>query len=98
TFGGLGSAVAGLSRGLDVHGVDVRGGGGLDYWVAHNVSLGLDLDGEVLAIARPGISVRDLATAQQVGTIDQAKARILEASGSSVGAGTALSASFGVHF
>jgi hypothetical protein len=98
TFGGLGSAVAGLSSGLDVHGVDVRGGGGVDYWVTHTVSLGLDLDGELLAIARPGVPVRDLAAAQQVGTIDQAKARVLEASGSSVGVGTALSASFGVHF
>ena len=98
TFGGFGSAVAGLSDGLDVHGIDTRLGGGVDYWITHTVSLGLDLDGELLAIARPGVSIRDLATAQQVGTIDQAKARILEASGSSVGAGVSLAGSVGMHF
>jgi hypothetical protein len=98
TFGGLGSAVAGLSDGLDVHGVDVRLGGGVDYWVTRTVSLGLDLDGELLAIARPGVSVRDLATAKQIGTLDDAKARILEANGSSWGAGLSLNGAVGVHF
>ena len=98
TFGGIGSAVDGLSNGLDVRGVDVRVGAGLDCWVTHTISVGRDVDSELLAIARPGISVRDLATAQQVGTVDQAKARVLEANGSSVGAASSLSANVGVHF
>ena len=98
SFGGFGSAVSGLSDGLDVRGVNVRLGGGLDYWVTHAVSLGLDADGELLAIARPGMSVRDLATAQQVGTLNQAEARILQANGSSVGAALSLNAAVGVHF
>lgn len=98
SFGGFGSAVAGLSDGLDVHGADVRLGAGVDYWVAHNVSLGLDLDGELLAIARPGVSIADLAIAKRVGTLDDARARVLEASGTSVGTGASLYASVGLHF
>jgi hypothetical protein len=98
SFGGLGNAVAGISNGLDVHGLDVRLGGGIDYWATRTVSLGIDVDGELLAIARPGVSVRDLATAKQIGTIDDAKARVLEASGSSVGAAYSVDAAVGIHF
>lgn len=98
SFGGFGSAVAGLSQGLAVHGGDVRLGAGVDYWVARNVSLGLDLDGELLAIARPGVAIADLATAKQIGTLDDARARVLEASGTSIGAAASLNASVGLHF
>ncbi len=98
SFGGFGSAVSGLSSGLDVHGADARVGLGVDYWVTRNVSLGLDADGELLAIARPGVSLADLATAKQVGTLDDAKARVLEANGTSVGTAMSLNASVGAHF
>jgi hypothetical protein len=98
SFGNVGAAVAGLSDGLDVHGVDGRVGGGLDYWISRHVSIGADLDAEVIAIARPGVSVRDLASAQQVGTLNEAKARILEASGSSAGFAFALTGGLGAHF
>lgn len=98
SFGGLSTAVRGLQAGLDVHGVDARVGAGADYWVAENVSLGLDLTGGLLAIARPGVSVRDLATAKQIGTLNDAKARVLEASGSSVGTTLGLTAAVAVHF
>jgi hypothetical protein len=98
SFGGFGTAVRGLQEGLDVHGVDIRLGGGVDYWIVENISLGLDASAGLVAIARPGISVRDLATAQEVGTLNEAKARILEGSGSSVGTTLALTASAGVHF
>jgi hypothetical protein len=98
SFGGFGGAVRGLQDGLDVHGVDVRLGGGVDYWMTHAISFGLDLNGELLAVARPGVSLRDLATAKQIGTLDEAKARILEASGSSIGAAMSLTAGLGVHF
>jgi hypothetical protein len=66
--------------------------------VTHAVSLGLDLEGELLAIARPGVPIADLATAKRTGTIDDAKARVLEASGTSVGTATSLYASVSVHF
>ena len=98
SFGGFRQAVSGLSNGLDVHGADARLGFGVDYWVAHNVSVGIDADGELLAIARPGVSLADLAAAKQVGTLDDAKARVLEANGTSVGTAVSLFASAGLHF
>jgi hypothetical protein len=98
SFGGLGTAIRGLQQGLDVHGIDMRIGGGVDYWITHHVSLGLDVNGGLLAVARPGVSVRDLATAKQIGTLNDAKARVLEASGASVGTTLALTGALGVHF
>jgi len=98
SFGGFGSAVSGLSNGLDVHGADARVAAGVDYWLTHNLSVGLDADGELIAIARPGVSLADLATAKQIGTVNDAKARILQASGTSVGTGVSLFASAGLHF
>jgi hypothetical protein len=98
SFGGFDTAVRGLSAGLDVHGVDARVGGGLDYWVAPAVSVGVDASAGLLAVAREGVSARDLATPKQVGTINEAKARVLEANGSSVGSTFALTAALGLHF
>jgi hypothetical protein len=98
SFGGFDTAVRGLSAGLDVHGVDARVGGGVDYWVAPAVSVGVDASAGLLAVAREGVSARDLATPKQVGTINEAKARVLEANGSSVGSTFALTAALGLHF
>jgi hypothetical protein len=98
SFGGFGAAVRGLQDGLDVHGADMRLGFGVDYWVTHAVSLGLDLDGDAIFIARPGVSVRDLTVAKQVGTLDDAKARVLQASGSSFGTAVSLTLGVGLHF
>ena len=98
SFGGFDTAVRGLSAGLGVHGVDARMGGGLDYWVAPAVSVGVDASAGLLAVAREGVSARDLAMPKQVGTINEAKARVLEANGSSVGSTFALTAALGLHF
>jgi hypothetical protein len=98
SFGGFQDAVQGLSAGLDVHGVDARLDGGADYWVTHSISVGVDLSAGLLAVSRPGVSVRDLATPKQIGTINEAKARVLEASGSSVGSMVAATGDVGVHF
>ena len=98
SFGGFGDAIQGLSAGLDVHGVDGRIEGGADYWLTHDLSLGLDASAGLLGVARPGVSARDLATPMQVGTINEAKARVLEANGSSVGWMFAMTGDLGVHF
>jgi hypothetical protein len=98
SFGGLGTAVRGLSAGLDVHGIDGRIDGGLDYWVTHNISVGADVTTGLLAVARPGVSARDLATPKEIGTINDAKARVLEANGSSVGWLFAVTGDLGFHF
>lgn len=98
SFGGFRTALQGLSAGLDVHGIDARLDGGVDYWVAQSISVGLDATAGLLAVARPGVSARDLAMPKQIGTIDDAKARVLEASGSSVGSTFVLTCDVGVHF
>jgi hypothetical protein len=98
SFGGLGTALRGLSAGLDVHGIDGRLDAGFDYWVTHTISVGADMAGGLLAVARPGISARDLATPKEIGTIDDAKARVLEANGSSVGWMLSVTGDVGVHF
>jgi hypothetical protein len=98
SFGGFGTAISGIQDGIDVHGLDARLGFGVDYWLTHNLSIGANVDGGLLFIARPGVSVRDLATAKQIGTIDDAKARVLEASGSTVGYALAFTAGAGLHF
>jgi hypothetical protein len=49
-------------------------------------------------VSRPGVSVRDLATPKEIGTINEARARVLEASGSSVGSVVSLTGDVGVHF
>jgi hypothetical protein len=98
SFGGFGTAVRGLSAGLDVHGVDARVDAGADYWVTRTISVGVDVSGGLLAVARPGVSARDLATPKEIGTVNDAKARVLEANGSSVGSTFAVTAVLGVHF
>jgi hypothetical protein len=98
SFGGFHDAVSGLSGGLDVHGADFALGMGVDYWITRTVSVGADVQGQVLAIARSGISVRDLATPREVGTINDAKARILEANGTSLGTALLATVALGVHF
>jgi hypothetical protein len=98
SFGGFETALSGLSAGLDVHGVDGRIGAGADYWITRLISVGLDASAGLLAVARPGVSARDLATPKEVGTLNEAKARVLEANGSSVGWMLALTGDLGVHF
>ena len=93
----FGRALSNLN-GVDVHGLDLRLGAGLDFWLTHYLSLGGEADFGVLAVTRPGVSLQDLATAEQVSTINQAKQRVLEASGSSVGTVLALTADVGLHF
>jgi hypothetical protein len=98
SFGGFGNAIQGLSAGLDVHGIDGRIEGGADWWLTRDLSVGVDASAGLLGVARPGISARDLATPKEVGTVNEAKARVLEASGSSVGWLFALTGDLGVHF
>jgi hypothetical protein len=95
---GIGDAARGFGRGLDVSGANGRAGFGVDYFVSRHVSLGIDLTGEILALSRNGVSLGDLARAKQIGTIDDAKARVLEASGSSVGSALTLTGGLTLHF
>jgi hypothetical protein len=97
TFGGM-SDLAGIGEGLDIDGMNLRGGFGLDYYLTRMFSLRVALEGDLLFLARKGVPARDLTRPKEVGTLNEAEARILEADGSSAGFGYGLSAGAGVHF
>jgi hypothetical protein len=99
TVGSLDDAVAGLRGGLvQIHGANARAGVGLDYYVARHITLGAALTGGLLFLSRPGVPIKELAQPQKVGTINEAKARLLEANGSSVGSSLTLTGGAGLHF
>jgi hypothetical protein len=98
TFGGMGDVVDGMSGGLDMNGANVRGGLGFDYYLSRDLSLRFEGTSDVLFLARPGVSARNLAEPKEVGTLDEAQERLLEADGSSAGLGLGVGAGLGVHF
>jgi hypothetical protein len=98
SFGGLDDMVDGLGRGLDIEGLNVRGGVGAEYYLNRTLSLRITAVGDLLFLARKGVPARDLAEPEEVGTLNEAEARLLEADGSSAGFGFDLSAGLGVHF
>jgi hypothetical protein len=98
TIGSFRTAVSGLGSGFDISGGNLRAGVGLDVYVTRIFSINAALTGEALILARQGVSLRDLAEAKRLGTIDDARARVLEVSGSSVGAALTFTVGVGVHF
>jgi hypothetical protein len=98
TFGGFSEAISGLGQGVNVNGADLRGAIGLDYYLGQNVSIGLNVGGAVLALSRPGVSLKDLATPKQVNTINEAEARILQGNGTSIGSAFTVTGGLGLHF
>ena len=98
TFGGLDDAVDGVRAGLDIDGANVRAGLGLDWFATPELSIGARGTAEVLFLSRRAVPLRDLARPREVGTISEARARILEAEGSSAGAAYTLVIGPGLHF
>lgn len=98
TFGGMGDVVEGMGSGLDVNGVNVRGGLGFDYYLTRELSLRFEGSSDVLFLTRPGVPARDLAEPKQVGTLNEVEERLLEADGSSAGLSFGVGAGLGVHF
>jgi hypothetical protein len=97
-FGGLNDAIQGIGQGLDIDGANLRLAFGLDYFFNEHVSLGARVAGEALFLSRPGIPIRDLAAPEQVSTLGEARARLLEGGGSSAGTSLAITVGPGVHF
>jgi hypothetical protein len=98
SVGGLATAVPGLPDVLTVHGVNGRVGLGFDYWVARNVSIGARGTFDLLVLSRPGVPLDELARATQAGTLNEAKADVLRANGSSAGTALGLTGGLGIHF
>jgi hypothetical protein len=83
---------------VSVHGFDVRGGAGLDYYVTPVFSIGASITGEILALSRPGLSPADLGKISGTANAQGAQANILSADGSSVGAALSVTGVLGLHF
>jgi hypothetical protein len=98
TFGGMGDVVEGLGEGLDMNGANIRGGLGFDYYLTRELSLRFEGASDLLFLARPGVAARDLAEPKEVGTLNEAEERLLEADGSSAGIAFGVGAGLGVHF
>src|SRR5262249_22071923 len=98
TIGGLGDAVDGVQRGLDVDGVNLNAALGLDYFMSQTFSIGARVSAQALFLSRRAVPVRDLAEPQRVGTVSEARARVLEADGSSAGTAYSLVIGPGLHF
>jgi hypothetical protein len=98
TVGGLDDAVQGLHQGLDVDGANARMGVGLNLRLTPTFSLDGRLAGELLAVSRRGVPVRDLAEPMEVGTLNEARARILQGDGSSLGTAVSLTVGPAVQF
>lgn len=97
-FGGLGAAVSGIARGLDVDGGNLRIGFGLDYFLNNTWSIGARATGELLFLAKPGVPIRDLARAEMVNTVREARTRLAEGEGSSAGSAFSVSIGPALHF
>ena len=96
-FGGIDDAVDGLGAGLDVDGVNVRAGGGLDIRLRRWLTLGVRGTGEILFLGRDGMPVRDLAEPREVDTIGETKQRLLEGDGASIGSAWSVTGVLGVR-
>ena len=97
-LGGLGDALEGLRRGLDVAGVNTRLALGFDYYVKQHLSIGLRGSGELLFLSRRGVPVRELLEPKQVDTLGDLRTRMLEADGATLGTAVGLSGNVGLHF
>ncbi len=101
------SDLGGVSaKDVSVKGYDIRGGGGIDFYVTPVFSIGANVTGEVLGLTRPGVSLSKLQSVTSGGTPaptnpQQAQAaanQVYQASGSSVGGGLSATAVLGLHF
>lgn len=98
TFGGFGSAIDGVSRGIYVNGANARLALGFDYFVSRFISVGAAGTGELLMLTRPGVPVREVAALPGSKTADDAVVRSLMANGSTYGMALAMTGGLKLHF
>jgi hypothetical protein len=79
----------GSSSDLAIHGFNLRGSAGLDYFVGRSLSVGANLSGDLLFLSRSRVSGLD-ASATDLSVYGK--------DGSSIGGATALTAVVGLHF
>lgn len=83
------------ASGLDIRGYNVRGGFGMDYYVANAFSVGANVTGDLMFLSRP----KSTTTVQTGGDpVKEAAAEVYARDGSSVGGALAITAVLGLHF
>jgi hypothetical protein len=90
----LGAAGVGVT-GLSARGFDLRGGGGVDYYLGPTLSVGANLSGDLLFLSRSKQTITPTAGA---GSAAQHAAVVYARDASSIGAGASLTARVGLHF
>ena len=98
--GSLGSGAVSLAQGsstsdVSVHGINVGPMVGLDVYLSHLVSLGVDANAEFLFLQRPPVPLPPLPPGT---TLSSQQQQLYSLSGSSVGFGAVLTAHLGIHF
>lgn len=88
-----GNALAG-NDGVNVRGLNLRGGVGLDYYIGNTFSVGGNLSGDLLFLSRPGVELDIPDEADE----EQARAELYERDGSGIGAAVTLTLVAGLHF
>jgi hypothetical protein len=78
--------------GVDIDGVDLRAGLGVDVYLPYQIYVGAKYTADLLIFARPAVSPRKFSNA-----LDATAAEIYSQDGSSIGGGTALTGVVGVH-
>ena len=99
TFAG-GYATLGSFDALDgvdvsVKGLNLRGGFGLDYYVANTFSIGANVSGDLMFLSRGGVDDLDADAGAPGG---DTRSEIYARDGSGIGGGVTLTAVAGLHF
>lgn len=90
SLGGLSTDAPAASQG-NAKGVHARIGAGLDYYLSNTFSVGGNLSGDMLFLSRSKVDGAE-------GSANAEEARVYGKDGSSIGAGTSLTAVVGLHF
>jgi hypothetical protein len=83
---------------VSVHGFDVGPMVGLDYYLAKNISLGLDLELQFLFLQRPKVPLPAGVTQADVDLLPSQEQQLYNQSGSSAGFAFIPTAHLGIHF
>jgi hypothetical protein len=81
------------SSDVSVRGFNLRGAVGLDYYIGNAFSIGGNLSGDVLFLARGGLDAADLPENDE-----ELDSELYARDGSGIGAGVTFTAVAGVHF
>jgi hypothetical protein len=99
TFGDIGDAFSGAGRGLAADGANLRGGVGVDWFLAPELSVGARGTAELLVLSGGDVALRDLrSSAEDVESESEARQLAREVDRSSSGVGYTITVGPGVHF